>query len=111
MLTYSIDPLIKQAAKALELPTEDVNHVVSHLFKEIKRNQREFFTVGFRLEDLGSFTITPPKLHNAAHMLTLKIRRGSSVEANKKILSNLFKFRHQVKAYSDSRKFKKRFGS
>lgn len=111
MLTYSIDPLIKQAAKALSLPETQVNAVIQHLFKELKRNQKEFFTVGFRLEDLGSFTITPGKMHNVAINLTKKIRKGTSVSANRKILSNLFKFRHQVKAYSNSRKFKQRFGS
>jgi len=111
MLTYSIDPLVKETAKALDIPTEQVQSVVSHLFNEIKRNQKEFFTVGFRLDDLGSFTMTPNKTHNAAINLVRAIRKGKSVPTNKKILSNLFKFRHQIKAYSNSRKFKQRFGS
>lgn len=111
MLVYSLDPILKKTAKALNFPLEKTAPVILHLFKEMRRNQQEFFTVGFQLEDLGKFRLEFNKMQLSAEILIKHIRANKAAVENRKILSNLFKFRHQVREYYDSRKYKKRFGS
>ena len=111
MLAFSLDQIVKKTAKVLNLPPETVASVIMHQFKEMKRNQSEFFAVGFRLEDLGSFQMTKNKFYHGKNTLIDHIRRGNSVERNKKIQANLFAFRHELREYLKSREYKKRFGS
>lgn len=111
MLLYSITPLVKKTSEVLNFPMDKTAPVILHVFKEMRRNQTEFFTVGFQLEDLGKFRIHPNKMLNAVTLLIKAIRNDKRVVEHKITLSNLFKFRHHLKDYYDSRKYKERFGS
>lgn len=111
MLAYPIDPLIRKTALALNMDEKMVSSVIHHTFKEIARNRKDFFAPGIRLEDLGSFQIVPGKMRHAASLLIAQIRRGTNIEKNKIILSNLFKSRHTLYDFYKAKEFKERFGS
>jgi hypothetical protein len=111
MLSYSLDPIVKKTSQVLNIPLDVTASVILHAFREVKRNQTQFFAAGFRFEDLGSFQIHQGKFQAAASNLISQIRKENSPAKHRETLSKLFSFRHTVRDYYDSRKFKKRFGT
>jgi len=109
-LTYSIDPLIKETAEALNLPIDVVHKVIMFEGHIINENYKTWKYVGFRLEDLGSLYLKPHLFNKAMRTMINKARRFPD-GSYKKLLANAWKLRHQVYEYRKSRKFRERFGS
>ena len=87
LLTYPVEPLIKEAAEVLGLPPEVVKKVVNFEFKVISDNYKTWQYVGFRFEDLGSIVVRPKALDRVIEHLILKARRYPD-KHYKKVLHN-----------------------
>lgn len=102
----SIEPLVKMTSDVTQIPQEQVEDAVDHMFSQLRANLAKPQKSVIRIEELGRFEVKPSVIRRWLLKLLKELKEDRNNEELKRLFGYWWKVRQDALKYYENKKRK-----